>query len=54
MIFYLRKVFGDSKGSYYVKILHPFQSICQGNGGAPSGWFMIIYIMIIYLKYKVH
>ena len=44
----------DSKGYSYGTTLQPFKGLCQGNGEAPPGWFLIILIMIIYLKYKVH
>ena len=50
MKLYLRTVFGDSKVSYYGTMLQNFQGICQGNGGESSGWFIIVLILIIYLK----
>ena len=54
MKFYLRTDFGELKDSYPGTIIHPFQGLCQGNGGAPEGWFMIIYIIIIYVENKGH
>ena len=50
MNLYLRTGFRYSKGSYYGTMLWPFQGLCNGNIGKPTGWFLIIYIMILYLK----
>ena len=54
MKFYLGTVFGDSTGYYYGKIMHPFQGMYQGNGNSTPGWFLIISILILYLKEKIH
>ena len=54
MKLYLRTIIGDSKGSYSGTTLKPFQGMCQGNGGASEGWFMISFIIIIYLKENIH
>ena len=50
MKFYLRMVFGVSKGSYSRTILKPFLGIFQGKGGASVGWFLINFIPIFYSK----
>ena len=51
---YLRTSFGDSKVSYSGTTLQPFQGLCQGNGEAPTGWFLISWILVVYLKEKVY
>ena len=50
---YPRREVGDFKGSYYRTIIYPFQGLCQGNVGLPSGWFLISFILILYLKVKI-
>ena len=50
MKLYLRTIVGDYKGSYSGTTLQPFQGLCQGNRGAPSGLFPISFIIIIYFK----
>ena len=54
MKLYLRTYFGEPKVLYSGTMIDTFQGLCQVNRGAPSGWFMMGYIMIIYLKKKVH
>ena len=34
-------------------MLQDFQGICQGIGVAPSVFFMVSFILVLYLKYKV-
>ena len=34
-------------------MLQDFQGICQGIGVAPSVCFMVSFILVLYLKYKV-
>ena len=52
--FYLRTGFWGSKRSCYWKMLEPLQELCQWKGGSPKGWFLISWILILYLKEKVH
>ena len=33
-------------------MINPLQGICQGYGESPAGWFLIIFIIILYLKDK--
>ena len=47
-------IVGYFKGSYPGTTLQTFQGRCQGNVGAPEGWFPISFIIIIYLKEKIH
>ena len=54
MKFYLRTVFGDSKGSYSGTMLQPVQVLSQVNGGETVGLFIMICILIPCLKEKVH
>ena len=54
MEFYLRTGFGESKGSYSGTMLNPFQGLYQGNEVSLEGWFMVIFILILYLIEKGH
>ena len=54
MKFHLGTIFEYSTGYYYGTIIHPFQELYQGNGRSPQGWFLIISMLIIYLKEKGH
>ena len=47
-------IVGYSKGSYSGTTLQPFQGLCQVNGGSPAGWFLVSFIIIIYVKDKIH
>ena len=50
MKFYLRTGFVDPKCSYSDTMINNFQGIQQGNGVELVGWFMIICILMLYLK----
>ena len=52
MKLYLRTYIGDYKGYYYGTMLHPFQVLCYGNGGALARWFLTICNFILHLKGK--
>ena len=46
--------FGYSKFSYSGTMLYPFKCIFQEDVVSTIGWFMISFILILYLKYKLH
>ena len=46
--------FGDSKVSYSGAIIQSFQGLFHGNGVALKEWFIISFIIIIYIRYKIH
>ena len=50
----IRKSFGESKVYYSGSMLHIFKVLCQGNKESLSGWFLVRFILIVYLKYKGH
>ena len=54
MKFYLRTGFGGLKASYSGTIVQTFLGLLQGTQVTPTGWFLIIFILIVYLKYKVN
>ena len=52
MKFHLGTVFEYSTVYYYGTIMYPFQGMYQVNVRSPQGWFIIISILILYLKEK--
>ena len=49
---YIRTIFSEPKGSYSGTIIYPFQGLFRGDVGSPTGWFLIICILLVYLKDK--
>ena len=54
MKYYLRTTYGDSKNYRGHKISAKFQGLCQGNGGAPTGWAVISITILNAHKKKGH
>ena len=54
MTYFIRTIFGDSKGSYGGDQDIPFQGTFQGNDASPEIWLLISIYLVLMMKKEDH